>query len=181
MTDINAVHEGTGQSRIQIWSDSLSIWRQYPVFGLGEGLIVDEIGMVSHNSFIQCYAELGIFGGTAFTACFLAAGLNLWARRHERDDQRLRGREAEEFREVAHLRGFVFAALVAAGAGMLTISRQFVAPTYLILGLAAVAQSLPQGDTVRWRIGNRFLVLAVAASGLSLITYYLLVRLFVRW
>jgi O-antigen ligase len=181
MTDVNSINEGTGQSRLQIWSESLSVWRQYPIFGLGEGLIADEIGMVTHNSFLHCYAELGVFGGTAFLSCFLAAGLGLWSLRTESSGSKQTDPIAEKKADVSYLSGFIFTALVACAAAMLSISRQFVAPTYLILGLAAATQSLAGRDIAHRRIGNRFLSVMLFASAASLLAFYLIVRIFVRW
>ena len=181
MTDFTALHAGTGQSRIQAWSDSLTVFRQYPFFGLGEGLLTDQYGEVAHNSFLHCYAELGMFGGTAFLACFLAAGLGLWSLRNECRNPTAPDGIPGEFRELAHLRVFVFAALAAYSAGMLTLSRQFVAPTYLILGLAAAAQSLHAPAALRWRIGPRFLIVAALVSAAALLASYLAVRILVRW
>ncbi len=86
-----------------------------------------------------------------------------------------------ELRDLAHLRVFVFAALMAYAAGMLTISRQFVMPTYLILGLATATQSLRSFDGDRWRVGNRFFLVAILASAGALLTFYIAVRIFVRW
>ena len=73
MTDLNSVYAGTGQTRIQIWSETFSVFRNSPIFGIGEGMIVDEIGVVSHNSFLQSYAELGLVGGTLFLGTFVTA------------------------------------------------------------------------------------------------------------
>lgn len=187
MSDFSAINQGTGQDRIQIWSESLSIWRQYPLFGLGEGLIADEIGVVTHNSFLHCYAELGFFGGTLFVACFLAAGFGLWSQRRPRSKPF--GEEtpaAQAARDHSRLCGFLFAALMGCIAAMLTISRQFVAPTYLILGLVAAAISMPAnasipGRETGLRIGNRFLLLSLTTSAASLLLFYMTIRLFVRW
>lgn len=187
MSDFSAISDGTGQERIQIWSESLGIWKQYPVFGLGEGLIVDEIGVVSHNSFLQCYAELGFFGGTAFLASFLAAGLSLWSQRRVESSQVGNPNSIPSAdREHRRLCGFLFATLMACAVAMLTISRQFVAPTYLILGLVSAANFIPlnQGlgtDVVGLRVDNRFLLTSLIASVASLLAYYLIVRLFVHW
>ncbi|WP_182864772.1 O-antigen ligase family protein [Rhodopirellula sp. JC639] len=228
MSDVNAIHEGTGQDRIQIWSDSMGVWRQYPLFGLGEGLIVDEIGVVTHNSFLHCFAELGFFGGTAFVACFLAAGIGLWSWRRRRENRPAdpmpineptdairhrtqthgqqspltfgpgRSRQTGDLTcdrmdtvddsviEHARVCGFLFAALMGCIAAMLTISRQFVAPTYLILGLVAAAVNIPldatpQGKPVDLRIGNRFLIVSLLAGAASLLVFYVTIRLLVRW
>uniref|UniRef100_UPI0035630271 hypothetical protein n=1 Tax=Stieleria sp. TaxID=2795976 RepID=UPI0035630271 len=156
-------------------------------FGLGEGLIADEIGVVTHNSFLHCYAELGFFGGTTFVACFLAAGSGLWSQRRPRS--KAFGEEtpaAQATREHSRLCGYLFAALMGCIAAMLTISRQFVAPTYLILGLVAAAISMPAiasipGQATGLRIGNRFVLLSLLASAASLCLFYMTIRLFVRW
>jgi putative inorganic carbon (HCO3(-)) transporter len=181
MTDLSAIDQGTGQGRIQIWSESLAIWRQYPMFGLGEGLLVEELNVVSHNSFIHCFAELGALGGTAFLASFLAAGLSLWSiKRYER------GHESpaplsEDSRDLSNMRMFAFAMLVAYAAGLLTLSRQLVTPTYLVLGFATAAHQVGANCTNPWRIGNRLIVTAIGASTGFLFVSYLIVRLLVRW
>jgi len=179
MTDVNAMVEGTGQSRIQIWSESFTIWKQYPMFGLGEGLLVDELGVVTHNSFLHCFAELGFLGGAAFVSCFLAAGIGLWQLR----DKNTFVKPADathEFYQIAHHRTYIFAALVAYIAGILTLSRQFVVPTYLVLGLASSAFSSYTPAAQRLRVGNRFVVTSLIVSGLSLVAFYVTVRVFIR-
>ncbi len=182
MTDVNALNEGTGQSRIQIWSDSLSVWKQYPVFGLGEGQLVSELGVVTHNSFLHCYAELGAFGGTIFLSCFMAAVYGLWLQRVPAKNQDKRpGVYPLELRELQHLRLFVFTSLAAYIAGILTISRQFVIPTYLMLGLASSAYALPSRHTVQWTIDSRAVGAVLVGSATALAAFYVAVRIFVRW
>lgn len=201
MTDVGAISQGTGQDRLQIWSASIDVFRSNPIFGLGEGLIADEIGVVTHNSFLHCFAELGAFGGVAFVACFLAAGLGLW---HWRSVwQRLKesaktnrsevvlnephrvGRDVNQ--ELMRQCGYLFAMLVASVVSMLTISRQFVAPTYLILGLVTAANSIAGKQVAitescgQTKLGNRFLAMSVIVSLISMAAFYGAVRVFVRW
>ncbi len=181
MTDFHALAVGTGQSRIQIWSESLTVFRHYPLFGLGEGLLVEEIGVVAHNSFLHCYAELGFFGGTVFLSCFLIAALELWSQRAAQEDRQPPAAESETRRQLGHLRVFLFAALAAYGMGMLTLSRQFIMPTYLVFGLAASAGSLSCSRPVRWQLDSRFLLLASLASVAALVSMHVAVRAFVVW
>jgi O-antigen ligase len=181
MTDVSAMEQGTGQSRIQIWSDSLMIWSEYPLFGIGEGMLVEELNVVSHNSYIQCYAELGAFGGTAFLASFLAAGLTLWSLKHRRKTIVNNPQSSRADTDLPHLQMYVFACLTAYAFGMLTLSRQLITPTYLVLGFATASQKVTcQGDGP-WRINNRFMFTALACSALFLLTSHLIVRLLVRW
>lgn len=183
MTDVDAIHDGTGQSRLQIWSESLTVWRRHPFFGLGEGTLADEIGMASHNSFLHCYAELGLFGGTAFVGSFAAAGMGLWSLRRHTSAATLQGPVSAEAYEHSRRSGFIFAALVAYVAGTLTVSRQFVAPTYLLLGLATAASavSVVACESAVWRISIRSLMVASLLGVLPLLAFYVVVRLFVRW
>ena len=65
--------EDTAQQRIQLWSEGLASMREAPFFGIGQGGFVDEVGHAAHNSFLNCYTELGIFGGTLFLGTFFFA------------------------------------------------------------------------------------------------------------
>lgn len=179
MTDINAVVEGTGQSRIQIWSESFAIWKRFPVFGLGEGLLVDELGVVTHNSFLHCFAELGFLGGFAFVSCFFAACVGLWQLR-DASVAEVPKKFTKDIEQLAHYRTYVFAALVAYMAGILTLSRQFVVPTYLVLGLATSAFTIGSNETTRFKVSNRTVLLALAASLGLLFAIYITVRILLR-
>jgi O-antigen ligase len=181
MMDITALDEGTGQSRIQAWSDSLTVFRQYPLLGLGHGALVEKYGMVTHNSFLHCFAELGLLGGTAFLGCFLAAGLELWSARPRPEASDALDSRPQQLRDLIHVRAFVFAALAGYAAGILTLSRQFVAPTYLILGLATATAALDSASASKWQHGTRFVLVALTASALLLVGLYATVRLLVRW
>ena len=199
MTDVNSISQGTGQSRLQIWSESLQVFQQYPLFGLGEGMIADEMGVVTHNSFLHCYAELGLLGGAAFFSCFVAAGWSLWSLRPNARHKSYLASEPTGLVTVvgevddqnatsllAYQCGFLFAVLVACGVAMLTLSRQLVAPTYLIVGLASAGYSLAAEHFSKLgltgpRLGNRFLLVVGIANVMLMLAIYLTVRIFVSW
>lgn len=186
MADVSAMVEGTGQSRIQIWSESITVWKRYPVFGLGEGLLVEELGVVAHNSFLHCFAELGFLGGTAFVSCFLLSGMGLWQMRNWKPKEnttsaaRSFARSTLNVEHFDHHRIFIFAVLVAYVAGILTLSRQFVMPTYLILGLASATYSIRTPRSSRFRVGNRVILISFFVSLTSLLAFYAVVRLFLH-
>ena len=71
MTDISA-SEGTGQSRIQLWSDGLTYFQQAPLFGIGMDAYTTISSHVAHNSYIHSYVELGMLGGTLFVGAFIS-------------------------------------------------------------------------------------------------------------
>ncbi len=64
---------GTGQERIQLWSEGLVQFRQSPLFGIGRDRFDQEVGLVAHNSYVHAFAELGFLGGMFFVGAFVLA------------------------------------------------------------------------------------------------------------
>lgn len=126
---LSGASEGTGQSRIQLWSDGLDMFREAPLFGVGMYQYTAHSSHVAHNSFLHAYAELGLVGGTLFLGAFYFAWLSLW---------RARPVDYETWR----LRPYLLALLVGSGASMLTLSLCYIVPTYMVLGLATVFSGL---------------------------------------
>lgn len=126
-TDISAT-AGTGQERIQIWSDGLMLFREAPLFGVGMNEFEVSVGHVAHNSYLQGLAELGMMGGTLFLgAVFLA-----WTTVRSLNTQNRRILDSELRRLHPYLVGVVAAYAV----GMLTLTLNYIVPTYLVLGVA---------------------------------------------
>ncbi|MBO0700930.1 MAG: hypothetical protein J2P46_21225 [Zavarzinella sp.] len=95
--------------------------------GLGVDYYFENFGVVAHNSFISAYIETGLLGGGFFLGAFYVAGRLVYAYGG--------GLPPVDWARVA--RPFLFAAVVAYAAGAYSISRQFVLPTYVTLGLAS--------------------------------------------
>jgi hypothetical protein len=173
-TDMD-MESGTAQQRIQLWGEGLQLLRTSPVFGIGMNRYGEELGLVAHNSFVHCYVELGLLGGTLFTGAFFVAAGSLHRLRPHSD-----GIPDPEMRR---LRPYLLAIVVAYATGLLVLSRAYVVPTYLILGLAAIylqllpnKQSLPLPQLSRRLVGQVF-----AASAGCLVVTYLFVRTMARW
>lgn len=170
-----AIGEGTGQSRIQLWSGSLGLFRRAPLFGIGYNLCAEEIGQVSHNSYVHAFAELGMFGGAMFLGMIFYAlrslyrlGLPPWML----PDANL-----------ARLRPFLLSAVAGYSASMLTLSRGDVAPTYVILGLPAVYfnQVRAAGRAELGAFDSRLVKNVAKVSVAYLACLYVFVRVFARW
>jgi O-antigen ligase len=167
--------EGTGQDRIQLWAEGLGLFREAPLFGIGQGEFADRVGLVAHNSFVHCFAELGLAGGDLFLGAFGAALWMLARLNASRDtiaDRRLR-----------RLSPYLLAVTAAYAVGLLTLSRAYVPPTYAILGLATAhaAMACPTGAAWRFRFDGLLLRRLAAASAVYLAGVYVFVRVFVRW
>lgn len=57
--------------RFRIWQNSLLVFKQNPIFGIGGGALVTAYGISSHNVFIQILAEMGIIGALVFIIAML--------------------------------------------------------------------------------------------------------------
>jgi O-antigen ligase len=123
----DALGQGTAQTRVQLWSEGLAAFRQHPVFGIGVGNYEEAAGQVAHNSFVHAFTEMGFFGGTLFLGAFVAGLMTLY---------RLRGRDAlAEQSELHRLLPYITAMLVGFAVSMYSLSRNYVVPTYMMLGL----------------------------------------------
>src|SRR5262249_12725376 len=71
-TNISA-NVNTGQARVDLWTHGLVLFQGAPLFGIGEGLYLNEAGQVAHNAYVHCYTELGVVGGSPFLGAFCLA------------------------------------------------------------------------------------------------------------
>ncbi|HVS37519.1 MAG TPA: O-antigen ligase family protein [Gemmataceae bacterium] len=173
MTDIST-ENGTGQERIQAWSDGIVLMREAPLFGVGMGTFQQRVGIVAHNSYLQCMVELGVFGGVLFAGAFYLAAAQLL---------RLGDRRKHAFSaaETARLYPYLFGAFASYAVGMISLTLSYVIPTYTVLALATVfvrtapvAPPLPATRFDLRLLGRMVGVAVVGFAGL-----YLFVRFFV--
>jgi hypothetical protein len=157
------LEEGTGQDRIQIWRDGLEEAKgASALFGIGHGTYSDAVGYVAHNSFVHAFVELGLFGGTIFWGCFAFTALAMYRLRQVRSDT--------VDQEFARFRPFLAAIQAGWCVGLFSLSRCYVVPTCLIIGLGAVyvsimnAQLSPPRLLVVWDRHHAQL-LAVSSAG----------------
>jgi hypothetical protein len=164
--------DDTSQHRIRLWRDGLVLFTQQPVLGIGPGRYEEECGLVAHNSFVHAFTELGFFGGTLFLAAFLYPMRTLYrAGRPECQvsDDRLRS-----------LAPCILACTLAMAAGMLSLSRNYTLPPYLVLGVVTVYLRLVI-DTPSLnvpRLTGELAARATALGGTFVGCAYVFVRLF---
>jgi O-antigen ligase len=179
MTTIST-EDGTGQARIQLWSDGLNIFQQSPLIGIGMENYRQFSKHVAHNSFIHCYTELGLIGGTLFLGAFYFALKGLYDLRQRANANA----DADEIDpELRRLHPFLLATVIAYTVGICFLSRSYIVPTYMILGLAVVYMRLHTTQVaiapLAW---NRLVWPRLAGVSFSfLIASYTFVRIFVKW
>ncbi|MBI1829870.1 MAG: O-antigen ligase family protein [Planctomycetes bacterium] len=143
---------GTAQTRVELWREWLTTWRENMLFGKGMNLPKDEVPdplkyktdeerqHAAHNSYLQGFADLGLFGGCLWIGAFVTAFWSLY-RFADPDplwlDDELKGMHA-----------YLLAGLAAYGIGMLSLSICFIVPTYMMLGLAVAYVGAAQRSAV---------------------------------
>lgn len=173
--NINLAGSDTAQSRLQLWAEGLTLLNRNPITGIGAGEYEEEVGQVAHNSFVHAFAETGLIGGTLYVGMFVLAALALyrlpryatfWA--HDR--------------EFTALRPFVVAMVVAYAAGTFSLSRNYVVPTYLVLGLATAYTRIALPDPPAELRVNRALAVRLVLLGIGTLVFLkLFTQLLVRF
>lgn len=134
-SDLDAEDGSTAHERMLMWRDGFDALKSPSIlFGVGQGMYTDFADLVAHNSFVHAYVELGVIGGTMYFGCFFFAALQLYRM----------GQMSEPVGspELVRLRPY-FAALLAGWCGsMFSLSRCYVVPTFLVIGLMATYSNL---------------------------------------
>ena len=158
----------TFQGRLGIWSDSLDLFRNEPIFGLGQGKVIDTIGHVCHNSYLQAFVEMGVAGGIVFTGAFYLALRGLW--------------RATPVGPLARLRPYVLAIVASYAIGLISLSRCYTVPTQLILALGTAFLLLAgqEGGAVVPRFDIPSFRRASGAGAIALAVSYAAVRFMIQ-
>jgi O-antigen ligase len=167
-------NQDTAQARIQLWREGLDLFKTSPVLGIGKGQYAEEVTQVAHNSYVHCYTELGVFGGTWFTGMLL---FSVWSLLRARAGQLVFGDP-----DLPRVRLYLLLAILAYAVGLFSLSRPYAVSTYIMPGLATafiglpgVARSIPP-----FQVSAR---LSAVLGGLSLATLaflFLFVRLMAK-
>jgi O-antigen ligase len=174
MTGIST-SEDTAQERIQLWSEGLEFFREAPLFGIGQGEFADQVRQVAHNSFVHSYAELGFFGGTVFLGAFFCALWGLY--RLRRFSLQIRDPQ------LTRLRPYAITILAAYAVGLLSLSRAYIVPTYMVLGLGTAYIRLASVHLPApvLRFNGQLLLWLGVVSALSLVGIKVFVNVFVQY
>ena len=174
-TNFNTGGDDTAQERMRLWAEGLALlMNRNPVTGIGVGQYAEELGLVAHNSFVHAYVETGLFGGTLFLSAFYLSIYGLWRIRRDRalvHQPRLR-----------RIHPFVFAMVIGYAAGCYSVSRNFVIPTYMVLGIAAAFISMSYPITPAWCQFNEAMAKRLVIVGIvGLVFLKLFTQMMVRY
>ncbi len=173
---------GTAQSRVELWREWLTTWRENMLFGKGMSLPKEEEMQperydeqrrhLAHNSYLQGFADLGLFGGCLFVGAFVTAGWSMY-RFGARDPLLMDA-------DLKAIQPYLLAGLAAYGLGMVSLSIGYIIPTYLMLGLSVAYTQMARGAALAPPTPLRFdlsLLGRFAAAGvLTLAGVYVFIR-----
>jgi putative inorganic carbon (hco3(-)) transporter len=167
--------DDTSQHRIQLWAEGFNMFREAPFFGVGMNVYSERTGLVAHNSYVNSYAELGFVGGTLFAGAFYAAFRGL----------RRLGSTGVVFSDpfLMKLRPYLFTIVCSYCIGMLSLSRAYNLPTYMVLGIAGAYLRIaePGASIAPLRFDVSFLKRILVVGVACLVGLYLFVRIMVRY
>lgn len=161
-----------------MWAEGLDAIKSPDIlFGIGQGTYADIAGLVAHNSYVHAFVELGIFGGTFFFGLFFFSALALF----RVTDPKLNLRHSELKRFAPYLA----AVLVGWGVGLFSLSRCYVVPTYMVIGMVGCFSSLagPRLEHSCWLVAwNRRHVRNLLIGSIALLAFlYVFVKVFARF
>jgi hypothetical protein len=168
--EIDSEDGGTALERIEMWREGFHALKSPDFFfGIGQGMYAEVADLVAHNSFVHAFVELGAVGGTCFFGCFFFAAVQLYRIGRLPDDVWVP--------ELRRMRPYLATLLAGWCGSMFSLSRCYVVPTYLVIGLMAAYANLAWIHTETCRpllIWNRGLMWRLAfASGMAFIGLYM--------
>lgn len=167
----------TGGARLLLWREGfVAMTGKDAIFGIGYGMYDEVAGLLAHNSFVHAYVETGLVGGSFFFGMFFLAMLSL-IRMKNHDISHLPA-------ELRRFHPYCAALVVGYCVGMFSLSRNYVLPTYMIIGVAAVYINLVcirlKPPQLLAYLDKSHIYKAFAGSAVCFIFFYGMVRIIAR-
>jgi len=166
-----SVHEGSAAGRVMAWGTGISMLKDHPLFGVGYEQFAELNPLTAHNSFVLCFAELGMFGYFFWLALVVVAILGL--QRMARFP--LKTPEDEDLRRcVTSMRAAFYSFLVTSW----FLSRTYNVTFYILVGLAAclIYQARDKSPSTPVT-AERWVAVTLASQAASLVFIYATVRI----
>jgi O-antigen ligase len=144
--------DSSSEGRIDAWYDGFQMLIGNPLFGVGFGRFIEHHVRVAHNSFVHCFAELGLVGYFLWLGMLLAIHTDLYAMRkppqeeaEEGEEEKGGGEEGQEEEEqepdeeqtaLSRWATAIRFSLYAYLSGAFFLSRTYAIILYLIVGMA---------------------------------------------
>jgi putative inorganic carbon (hco3(-)) transporter len=166
-----SLDEGSAGERVRAWGDGIKMLKSSPLFGIGYLHFLEADDMTAHNSFVLCFAELGMFGYFFWLALVVTVilGLQRIARAPVKTLQDLELRPC-----VTTIRTALYTFLVTSW----FLSRTYNITLYVLLALAAglIAQYQEKNPS-NVVTAERWMAVTLASQAASILFIYGTIRL----
>jgi len=166
-----SIHESSAAGRIVAWGAGIAQLKHFPVFGAGFGQFTEYNDLTAHNSFVLCFAELGLFGYFFWLSLIL---VTVWGLEGL---TKIPVKTADDVR-FARCATTIRAALYGFLATAWFLSRTYTETLYILLALAAVLIHMRR-EAYPWLSISmrRWAPVTIALQAVSVVVFYLTVRL----
>jgi len=166
-----SAEEESAGGRIEAWAEGIQMLRGAPLFGVGYGNFTDNFNYTAHNSFVLCFAELGLIG------YFVWLSMIVLSFKETRIAAGAGPPEADEARLARALRISMVGFLVCAW----FLSRTYQPVLFLMLALCIAisycARRTAAPDEPGWPAPVRWPATTVKLMLASIVVIYIIVRL----
>ncbi|MGD1094081.1 MAG: O-antigen ligase family protein [Bryobacteraceae bacterium] len=168
-----SMQEASNAGRLDAWSAGLVMFRQQPLFGVGYSMFTDHNELTAHNSFVLCFAELGLFGYFFWLALLLITGYQLSDLMQERSEE-------EGGHSIARWAGIIQMSFYSFLATAFFLSRTYNVGLYILLAFTVVLVEIARqmGQPVRIPAFPSWFSKVGVLEFASIVAVYGLVRVF---
>jgi O-antigen ligase len=168
--------EPNSASRLMAWGEGIAMFKASPLFGAGYGAFDSYSDLTAHNSFVLCFAELGLFGYFFWLGLIIASFSDLNAVLRSASGH---GEHDEIVRYAAIIRVALVTFLVTAW----FLSRTYLGTFYVLIAMAVVIRrlaphALVESSRPRWLETRNWHWLSTGAIEVaSIVVIYVTLRL----
>ncbi len=166
-----SINEGSAAGRVFAWGAGLGQLKSSPLFGSGYNQFLEYNDLTAHNSFVLCFAELGLFGYFFWLAMIV---VSIWGL-ESLVTLPMKTPEDTRFTQTAmSVRSALYAYLATAW----FLSRSYTYTFFILLALVSVLIQLRQPLYPQVvKPARRWIPVTTALQFASIIVFYLIVRL----
>lgn len=162
--------DSSSEGRLEAWRAGIQMLISHPLTGVGFGNYSDHHSAAAHNSFVHCFAELGLFGYFTWLGLLVFSITRLTAIAQSVD-------EDGERTQIAGYASAVRASFCGFLTGAFFLSRTYTPTLYLLIGLTiAVYQISLDTDEVSTGAASRIFAMTTAATFGSVVMVYVASR-----
>lgn len=166
------IREASIAGRLEAWSTGLQMLKRAPLLGVGYGSFTEYHELTAHNSFVLCFAELGMVGYFFWMALLVATGRQLAALSRLSVSDPVQA-AARRWARMLHVAFYSFLA------SSWFLSRTYMPTLYILVGLVVALSELAERNgwirAPRW--DRRLLLQTLTLQVASVALIYFTVRL----